>query len=151
MIFFIKIKFKFEMIVLAKRKNLIQILLFMISVIILIAFCYFSLPYSLRRVFIKVKPLKLPDFKDNIKDLNDKELFQLIDSDSNLALSYWQKWKDYRISNDWPGINFDTCYSIIPWVEELKFNNIYWQVLSNVPGKSIFSSMPTSMTDKMKN
>ena len=102
------------MILLAKRKNLIQIVLFMISVIILIVYCYFSLPYSLRRIFIKVKPLKLPDFKDNVKDLNDKELFKLIDSDSNLALRYWKKWKDYKISNDWPSINFDTCYSIIP-------------------------------------
>ena len=113
------------------RRKLIQIFLFIISVITLISYLYFPLPYSIRNVFIKVKTLKLPEFKDDVKDLKDKELFRLIDSDSNLALSYWRKWQYYKKSNDWPGIKFYSCHSIIPWVEELKFNNIYWQVLSN--------------------
>ena len=77
------------------------------------------------------RTLKLPDFKDNITDLKDNELFPLIDSESNLALSYWKEWNSYRIADDWPGSNIDKCDSVISWVEEINFNNIYWQVLTN--------------------
>ena len=131
--------------ILEQRKYLIRIVLFMLSIAMLIQILYLIKLPNLKSdkdeaILLKslnvskqqttARPLKLPDFKDNITDLKDEELFPLIDSESNLALSYWKEWKDYKISDDWPGSN-DKCDSAIPWVEEINFNNMYWQVLTN--------------------
>ena len=65
-------------------------------------------------------------------DLNMKQkISDSVEKESNVALKYYNKWKAYRKNNRWKGKGIKTCDTELPSIEEIDFNNIFWQTIPN--------------------
>ena len=58
-------------------------------------------------------------------------LSEMVEKGSNVALNYYNEWKDYSSGNQWEGTDITTCDTELPSIEEIDFNNIFWQTIPN--------------------
>jgi hypothetical protein len=70
--------------------------------------------------------------------LSKKEIFDLTEKDSNLALNYWSEWKQFNANNVWNKKDVKICNTELPSPLSIKFNNIYWQSVINTENLTIF-------------
>ena len=63
----------------------------------------------------------------------DKEVnnYDLAERDSNIAINYYNEWKSYSNSDEWKEKGIDVCDTSLPTIEEIDFNNIFWQTIPN--------------------
>ena len=66
---------------------------------------------------------RLVDKEEKISDSVEKE--------SNVPLKYYNEWKGYPKDNNWKKTNISTCDTELPSIEEIDFNNIFWQTIPN--------------------
>ena len=64
-------------------------------------------------------------------DMNEKQIFERIENETNIALNYWSKWKKYSESNDWINKSVKVCATELPSITTMNFNNNYWQSIIN--------------------
>ena len=67
-------------------------------------------------------------FNDDRANFN---IDDLAEERSNIALNYYNEWKSYSSSNAWKGKGIKTCDTSLPSIEEIDFNNIFWQTIPN--------------------
>lgn len=79
---------------------------------------------------------KINEFNYNEKTVMKKRnFFNSIEKKSNIAINYINEWKKLnKIRNDWIEYNGITCNTTVPSVDELDYNNIHWQTVSNNKG-----------------
>ncbi len=80
------------------------------------------------------------EFSNIVKQsvLSEKEIFDLTEKDSNLALNYWSEWKKFNTNNVWNMKDVKICNTELPSPLSIKFNNIYWQSIINTENLTIF-------------
>ena len=65
-------------------------------------------------------------------NINRQKIFNLSEKQTNIAINYINEWKKLnKTRNDWIEYNGETCNTTVPSVDELYYNNIYWQTVSN--------------------
>ena len=67
-----------------------------------------------------------------------EELSDSIEKESNVALKYYNEWKGYPKDNKWKKTNISTCDTQLPSIEEIDFNNIFWQTIPNTKKPQYF-------------
>ena len=70
---------------------------------------------------------------ENGEVIHDKEIDDLnrLERESNIALNYYNEWKSYSNSDEWKEKGIKTCDTSLPSIEEIDFNNIFWQTIPN--------------------
>ena len=63
---------------------------------------------------------------DNNLDNSDS-----VEKKSNIALKYYEEWKNYSNRDNWKGKDIIICDTDLPSIEEIDFNNIFWQTIPN--------------------
>ncbi len=63
--------------------------------------------------------------------MSESEIWDMSQKESNIAINYWLKWKNYSYSQKWTINDAKSCKTELPSPHELKFNNIYWQSVIN--------------------
>jgi hypothetical protein len=75
-------------------------------------------------------------FKQTV--ISEKEIFDLTEKESNLAINYWSEWKQFDSKNVWDIEDVIVCNTEFPSPLSIKFNNIYWQSIINTQDLTIF-------------
>jgi hypothetical protein len=75
-------------------------------------------------------------FKQNV--MSEKEIFDLTEEESNLAINYWSEWKQFDRKNVWDIKDVKVCNTELPSPLSIKFNNIYWQSIINTQDLTTF-------------
>jgi hypothetical protein len=75
-------------------------------------------------------------FKQNV--MSEKEIFDLTEKESNLAINYWSEWEKFDSKNVWDIKDVKVCKTELPSPLSIKFNNIYWQSIINTQDLTIF-------------
>ncbi len=77
--------------------------------------------------------LLVDKFIQNEYNILDKVInnYDLAERDSNIALNYYNEWKSYSNSGEWDEKGIDVCDTSLPSIEEIDFNNIFWQTIPN--------------------
>ncbi len=65
------------------------------------------------------------------KQLSGVDIFNSSEYQTNIALNYWNEWKNYPKIDNWKEYKEETCNTSIPDISKIEFNNIYWQTVSN--------------------
>jgi hypothetical protein len=80
------------------------------------------------------------DFSNLFKQtvMSEKEMFDLTEKESNLAINYWSEWKQFDSKNVWDIEDVLVCNTEFPSPLSIKFNNIYWQSIINTQDLTIF-------------
>ena len=84
--------------------------------------------------------LLVESFLEN-KEVNfDKEfdVLDLAERKSNIALNYYNEWKSYSNSDEWKEKGIDVCDTSLPTIEEIDFNDIFWQTIKKTDKKQHF-------------
>ena len=61
----------------------------------------------------------------------EEEISDSVEKESNVALKYYNEWKGYPKDNKWKEKGIKTCNTELPAIEEIDFNNIFWQTIPN--------------------
>ena len=110
----------------------ILIVLFAINIVLIVLQLsrVINLNISVRKVFT---PTGISLVIENLFN-DDRANFNIADmaeQRSNIALNYYNEWKNYSTSNAWKGKGIKTCDTRLPSIEEIDFNNIFWQTIPN--------------------
>ena len=111
------------------------ILVFLITVTFLLIYFQISGQINFNRLVYKKSEINF-DIQSLIKnDLvnldNGNKLNDLVENESNVALKYYNEWKSYPSDNKWKETDITTCDTELPTIEEIDFNNIFWQTIPN--------------------
>ena len=69
---------------------------------------------------------------NGLVESNEKhDISDSVENESNVAFKYYNEWKGYHSSNQWNGTDITTCDTELPAIEEIDFNNIFWQTIPN--------------------
>ena len=69
---------------------------------------------------------------NGLVDSNEKhDISDSVENESNVPLKYYNEWKKYRKNNRWKGKDIKTCNTELPRIEEIGFNNNFWQTIPN--------------------
>ena len=91
--------------------------------------------------YLDLSVLKYLNNYFNQKLLNETELFDLAEHDTNIALKYTLEWNrnySHSKSNEWSGQNLKTCDLKPPPIQTIHMNNIYWQSIVNTEDLNLY-------------
>ena len=107
------------------------IFIFLITILILLIYFQNSFDkFNLKLSSASELKLKIQSLMNN-KLNNEEMLSDLIEKESNVPFKYYAEWKTYPSGNQWEGTNITTCDTELPRIEEIDFNNIFWQTIPN--------------------
>ena len=57
------------------------------------------------------------------------DILDLAEQHTNVALNYYNEWKNYSNCEEWSDEGLVVCNTEVPSIERIAFNNIYWQTI----------------------
>ena len=63
---------------------------------------------------------------------NEQTIWDKAEEQTNVALNYYNEWKNYSKCDEWDEEGIDVCDTSLPSIEEIDFNNIFWQKIQNI-------------------
>ena len=79
-----------------------------------------------------VKVSLLPLAIEEVGLEKELDVSNLVEKETNIAINYYNEWKNYsKNDSEWKEEGIDTCDTSLPSIEEIHFNNIFWQTIPN--------------------
>ena len=74
----------------------------------------------------------------NQKKLSEADIFNMVETDTNLALDYTRRWDKFHSNGKWPGHKLKTCAHKPTNFQFIKFSAKYWQHLVLSPDLNLY-------------
>ena len=112
------------------KKKFFKIVFILFILIIICLICFENINRIKQNSLVAELKLLAKNLIQN-KNLVKRLTSDLVEQESNIALNYYNEWKRYSNRDNWKGKDIITCDTDLPSIEEIDFNNIFYQTIPN--------------------